>query len=67
MKINWRQVITEIWGTYVLTFAICLLKGDPFGVSATLFCTIIGTGNISGAHWNPAVTTAFILVDWGNK
>lgn len=67
VSINWRNAITEFWQTYMLTFVICMVRGDAFVTSAALYGVIVGTGNISGTHINPAVTVAFIIMEAGQK
>jgi|JFJP01.1.fsa_nt_gi glycerol uptake facilitator protein len=57
-----RRIIAEFLGIMILSTGICLTDGDPFAAGASLWVAIIGTGFVSGAQFNPAITTAVILV-----
>jgi len=57
-----RRVIAEFLGTMILATGICLTDGDALAAGASLWVAIIGTGFVSGAQFNPAITTAVILV-----
>ena len=59
---NWRHLFAELYGTYVLTFAITVSFGLNFAVGPAIFIAIVSSGMISGAHFNPAVTTCYLLV-----
>ena len=59
---DWRHLVAELYGTFVLTFAVCTAFGYPFAVGPALFVAIVSSGMISGAHFNPAVTTSIMLV-----
>jgi aquaporin Z len=59
--INVAYIIVEFYGTMFLAFVVCASLGNPYMVGATLASLIIGTGGVSGAHFNPAVTLACIL------
>jgi aquaporin Z len=61
-----RQFISEFLGTYylVLTVGLNVLLGGPCGalsIAAALMCMIYALGDVSGAHFNPAVTVAIVL------
>jgi aquaporin Z len=63
-----NKYVTELIGTFflVLTIGCTLLGGStgvipPLAISAGLMGMIYAGGHISGAHYNPAVTTAFYL------
>lgn len=56
-------LIAEFVGTFmlVLTAGLCVLAGSPtaaFAIAACLMCMIYALGDVSGAHFNPAVTVA---------
>lgn len=63
-------VISEFVGTYmlVLTYGLnALHKDNAFGVvsiASSLMCMIYALGDVSGGHFNPAVTLAVSLRDW---
>lgn len=57
-----RRLFAELLGTTILALGICLSEGDPYAAGASLWAGIIGTGFVSGASFNPAITTAVILV-----
>lgn len=46
----------------ILSLGIALRNGSPYAAGASLWAAIIGTGFISGAQFNPAITTASLLV-----
>ena len=50
--------IYEIIGTIILVYAVLISTGAWIGVVFTLLIAIVLTGDITGAHFNPAVTTA---------
>mmetsp|Transcript_61150 Transcript_61150/g.138193 ORF Transcript_61150/g.138193 Transcript_61150/m.138193 type:complete len:467 (+) Transcript_61150:79-1479(+) len=57
------KLTSEFIGTYilVLTVGLNVLNGSSaaaFSVAASLTCMIFALGSVSGAHFNPAVTTA---------
>jgi len=61
-----RKFISEFLGTYylVLTVGLNVLLGGPCGalsIAASLMCMIYALGDVSGAHFNPAVTCAIVL------
>jgi len=58
-----EKLTSEFVGTYilVLTVGLNVLNGSSaaaFSVAASLTCMIFALGSVSGAHFNPAVTTA---------
>jgi len=60
------RLVSEFLGTYilVLTVGLNVLSGSPaavFSIAASLMCMIFALGSCSGAHFNPAVTTAIVL------
>ena len=59
------KLCSEFLGTYmlVLTVGLYVLSGSgagAFSSAASLMCMILALGTVSGAHFNPAVTTAMI-------
>jgi len=59
------KLLSEFLGTYmlVLTVGLNVLSGSAagaFSIAASLMCMIYALGTVSGAHFNPAVTTAII-------
>jgi len=59
------KLLSEFLGTYmlVLTVGLNVLSGSAagaFSIAAALMCMIFALGTCSGAHFNPAVTTAIV-------
>jgi len=59
------QLTSEFLGTFmlVLTVGLNVLGNSPagaFSIAASLMCMIYALGDISGAHFNPAVTLAIL-------
>jgi len=59
------KLVSEFLGTFmlVLTVGLNVLGGSTagaFSIAASLMCMIYALGTVSGAHFNPAVTTAII-------
>lgn len=57
------QCLSEFLGTFVLVFTVGLnlIMGSPavaLSAAAALMCMIYSLGDVSGAHFNPAVTLA---------
>jgi aquaporin Z len=60
------KLMSEVIGTFILVFTVGLnvLGGSPagaFSIAAALACMIYAIGDISGGHFNPAVTLAIHL------
>jgi len=60
------RLISEFIGTFmlVLTVGLNVLGNSPagaFSIAASLMCMIYALGDISGAHFNPAVTLAVLV------
>jgi aquaporin Z len=62
-----NKLLTEFIGTFflVLTIALCTQQSyvtlAPFIIGSALMCMVYMGGNVSGAHYNPAVTLAIWL------
>jgi aquaporin Z len=59
-------LVSEFSGTFMLVFTVGMniLAGSPSGaysIAASLMCMIYALGDVSGAHFNPAVTFAVLL------
>jgi aquaporin Z len=64
------KLISELIGTYMLvvTVGLNVLGNSPavaFSIAASLTCMIYAVGDISGGHFNPAVTAAIFLSSKG--
>jgi len=60
------MLLSEFIGTFYLclTVGLCVLGNSPatpWSAAAALMCMIYSLGNVSGAHFNPAVTLALVL------
>ncbi len=60
---KWLVFRYEFFGTAVLTYAVLVSGGNMFAVPLTLFLLIITAERISGAHFNPAVTTGVYIMN----
>ena len=63
-----KRYIAEFIGTFFLVLSICMttfskVSADlqPLAIGAMLIAMIYAVGHISGAHFNPAITLAFLL------
>jgi len=61
-------VFYEFFGTALLVYAVNIsynFGGDPtvnqFGISFMIFALILLAGPITGAHFNPAITTGVLV------
>lgn len=62
------DILSEFLGTFflVLTVGLNVLAKSPagaFSIAASLMSMIYALGNVSGAHFNPAVTAAILVSD----
>lgn len=60
------KCLSEFIGTYmiVLTVGLNVLAGSraaAWSIAASFMCMIFALGNVSGAHFNPAVTAAILM------
>jgi len=67
---NTSKLVSEFIGTFmlVLTVGLNVLGNSPagaFSIAASLMCMIYALGDISGAHFNPAVTLAILISKMG--
>jgi aquaporin Z len=65
---SYRRYVAEFIGTFFLVLTICMISYSkvssdlqPLAVGTVLIAMIYAGGHISGAHYNPAVTLAFLL------
>merc|ERR1719253_2391036 len=61
-----QALASEFLGTFilVLTVGLTVLTGattGAFSIAAALMCMIYALGDVSGAHFNPAVTLAIFV------
>eukprot|EP00933_Yihiella_yeosuensis_P022063 TRINITY_DN1736_c1_g1_i1.p1 TRINITY_DN1736_c1_g1~~TRINITY_DN1736_c1_g1_i1.p1 ORF type:complete len:452 (-),score=108.78 TRINITY_DN1736_c1_g1_i1:118-1473(-) len=59
-------LLSEFLGTFMLVLTVGLnvlggSKAGAFSIAASLMCMIYALGDVSGAHFNPAVTLALVL------
>jgi len=62
----YSKYVSEFLGTFVLVFTVglnVLAKNNPaaLSIAASLMCMIYALGDVSGAHFNPAVTVAIMF------
>jgi glycerol uptake facilitator-like aquaporin len=55
-----RKYLTEAIGTFFLVLAVGL-SGNPFAIGLVLAALIYGTLHISGAHFNAAISFAYLI------
>jgi aquaporin Z len=61
-----RKLIVEFIGTFFLVFTVCTaIRGGspvaPLAIGGVLMVMVFAGGHISGAHYNPAVSTAVFI------
>lgn len=61
-----RKLVVEFIGTFFLVFTVCtaVRYADglaPLAIGAVLMVMVFAGGHISGAHYNPAVSTAVLV------
>merc|ERR1719401_1678671 len=61
--IRLSMLLSEFLGTFILTVTVGLnvlakSPSGPWSIGAALMCMIYALGDVSGAHFNPAVTLA---------
>jgi len=66
------RLACEFLGTYVLVFTVGMnvlgsSAATPWSAAAALMCMIYALGDVSGAHFNPAVTLAVTLSGKGGS
>jgi len=59
----WLRCLGEFLGTFLLSFTVCCCVitasvGTPLAASAALLCAVYSLWDVSGGHFNPAVTLA---------
>lgn len=64
------NLTSEFLGTFYLVLTVCFnvyggSKAGAWSIAASLMCMIYALGNVSGAHFNPAVTVAIVLAGRG--
>lgn len=62
----YSKLVAEFLGTFMLVLTVGLnvlgkSKAGAFSIAASLTCMIYALGDVSGAHFNPAVTVAITL------
>merc|ERR1740129_1646008 len=60
-----NKLLSEFLGTFILAITVCLnlltgSKATAFSAAAAYMCMIYSLGNVSGGHFNPAVTVAVV-------
>jgi len=63
---NLPKLVSEFLGTYmlVLTVGLNVIGKSPapvLSIASALMCMIFAIGNVSGGHFNPAVTAAIVM------
>src|SRR4030095_16586998 len=55
-----NKYLMEFIGTFFLVLVIAM-TGNPIAIGAILMCMVYMGGNVSGAHYNPAVSLGILL------
>jgi len=64
-----RKLVVEFIGTFFLVFTVCMATNPktgagalaPLAIGAVLMVMVFAGGHVSGAHYNPAVSTAVLV------
>jgi aquaporin Z len=64
-----RKLVVEFVGTFFLVYTVCMATHPqtgagalaPLAIGAVLMVMVFAGGHISGAHYNPAVSTAVLI------
>lgn len=61
-----RKLVVEFIGTFFLVFTVGMAVGHagalaPLAIGAVLMVMVFAGGHVSGAHYNPAVSTAVLM------
>jgi aquaporin Z len=64
-----RKLVVEFIGTFFLVYTVCMATNPktgagalaPLAIGAVLMVMVFAGGHISGAHYNPAVSTAVLI------
>jgi aquaporin Z len=64
-----RKLVVEFIGTFFLVYTVCTATNPktgagalaPLAIGAVLMVMVFAGGHISGAHYNPAVSTAVLI------
>jgi aquaporin Z len=64
-----RKLVVEFIGTFFLVYTVCMATNPktgagalaPLAIGAALMVMVFAGGHISGAHYNPAVSTAVLV------
>ena len=64
-----RKLVVEFIGTFFLVYTVCEATNPrtgagllaPLAIGAVLMVMVFAGGHVSGAHYNPAVSTAVLV------
>jgi aquaporin Z len=64
-----RKLVVELIGTFFLVYTVCMATNPktgagalaPLAIGAVLMVMVYAGGHVSGAHYNPAVSTAVLI------
>lgn len=64
-----RKLVVEFIGTFFLVYTVCMATNPktgagalaPLAIGAVLMALVFAGGHVSGAHYNPAVSTAVLI------
>ena len=60
-------VLCEMFGTALFIYGILVSRGDAIAVPLSLFASILIFGNITGGHFNPAVSFGVLISNGRTK